>query len=99
MTVRIQVTGIAQTIKQIESDLQKHIEMVADAVANEAPKYTPKRTGRAAGGWQKDVQENNFEVYNAVPYVKYLEQPYVKSKQAPRGIIMPTLTAVKRKLK
>jgi hypothetical protein len=41
----------------------------------------------------------NFEVTNTQPYTRYLEKPYVKSKQAPRGIIGPTLTSIKGKVK
>ncbi len=65
----------------------------------EAPNFTPKRTGRASEGWAKRMGRDGFEVENKVPYVGYLEKPYVKSKKAPNGIIGPTLTSVKGKLR
>ena len=99
MNLKIEVRGIADTMKQVEQDYRGFLERVADTIVTEAPKFTPKRTGRAAAGWEKKMEKDNFSVENNVPYVGYLEKPYVKSKQAPRGIIGPTLTSVKGKLK
>ena len=99
MNLKIEVRGIADTVKQVEQDYRGFLERVADTIATEAPKFTPKRTGRAAAGWEKKMSRDSFEVVNEVPYVGYLEKPYVKSKQAPKGIIGPTLTSVKGKLK
>jgi hypothetical protein len=99
MNLKIEVRGVANTIKQVEADYRGFLERVADTILTEAPKFTPKRTGRAAAGWEKKMSDDNFSVENNVPYVGYLEKPYVKSKQAPRGIIGPTLTSVKGKIK
>lgn len=70
-----------------------------DLIHQEAPNFTPRRTGRAARAWEKDVRAGKMEVLNRTPYVGYLELPYAKSRQAPKGIIGPTLTSVKRKFK
>ena len=99
MNLKIEVRGVADTMKQVEQDYRGFLERVADTIVTEAPKFTPKRTGRAAAGWEKKMEKDNFSVENNVPYVGYLEKPYVKSKQAPKGIIGPTLTSVKGKLK
>ena len=99
MNLKIEVRGIADTMKQVEADYRGFLERVADTIVTEAPKFTPKRTGRAAAGWEKKMEKDNFSVENNVPYVGYLEKPYVKSKQAPKGIIGPTLTSVKGKIK
>lgn len=99
MNLKIEVRGVADTIKDIELQYHDFLERVADTIVTEAPKFTPKRTGRAAAGWEKKVTKDSFEVVNNVPYVGYLEKPFVKSKQAPKGIIGPTLTSVKGKLK
>lgn len=99
--IKIEVSGIASTIKQVESDYRAFLERVADTVVEEAPRFTPKRTGLASRSWESRSTQGgrNFEVSNAQPYTVYLEKPYVKSKQAPQGIIGPTLTSVERKLK
>lgn len=100
MNLKIEVSGVAQSIKQVESDLADFQERVAEMVLQEAPKFTPKRTGRARAGWEiTGSKGKELAVENNVPYVGYLEKPYVKSKQAPRGIIGPTLTSVKGKMK
>jgi hypothetical protein len=99
MNLKIEVRGVADSIKQIEEDYHAFLERVADTIVEEAPKFTPKRTGKAAASWEKRMERGNFEVTNTTDYAQYLEKPYVKSKQAPRGIIGPTLTSVKGKLR
>jgi hypothetical protein len=99
MSFKIEVTGIDLTMKKVEEDLGAFVERVMDLVEEEAPKFTPRKTGRAASGWGKGGSGIDSYVENPVPYVQYLEKPYVKSRQAPRGIIGPTLTSVKGKIK
>lgn len=99
MQIKIEVRGVQDSIRRVEQDLHDFQERITDLILQEAPKFTPKKTGRAAKGWEKDVRAKNMEVINRVPYVGYLEKPYVKSKQAPQGIIGPTLTSVKGKIK
>jgi hypothetical protein len=100
MNLKIEVRGISNTMRNIEHDILAFEERVVDMVLQEAPKFTPKRTGRAAAGWEKDGSPGkDLAAVNSVPYVGYLEKPYVKSKQAPQGIIGPTLTSVKGKIK
>jgi hypothetical protein len=99
MNLKIEVRDIDKAIRGIETQYNEFLERVADTVTTEAPKFTPKRTGRAAKGWENNSKPGEILVENKVPYVGYLEKPYVKSKQAPRGIIGPTLTSVKGKIK
>jgi hypothetical protein len=100
MDLKIEVHGISDTVHRIEKEARAFEERVVDMVLQEAPKFTPKRTGRAAAGWERSGEPGrDLSVVNRVPYVGYLEKPYVKSKQAPQGIIGPTLTSVKGKLK
>ena len=97
--IKIEVRGIAESIREVEKDYQDFLERVADMVLEEAPRFTPVRTGLARRSWEKTVTKDNFEVTNTQPYTRYLEKPYLKSKQAPLGIIGPTLTSVQRKMK
>lgn len=98
MQIKIEVRGIAETIDSVQSQYHEFLERVADTITEEAPKFTPRRTGRAAKGWENRSKQGEIAVENRVPYVGYLEKPYVKSKQAPQGIIGPTLTSVKGKV-
>jgi hypothetical protein len=97
--IKIEVRGVAEAIDGVRSQYHEFLERVANTITEEAPKFTPKRTGRAARGWENRSKQGEITVENPVPYVGYLEKPYVKSKQAPRGIIGPTLTSVKGKIK
>jgi hypothetical protein len=99
MAFKIEVSGISSMMKRLDEDLGDFVERVMDSTVSEIPKFTPKDTGRARSGWERRGQGLDSRVENAVPYVQYLERPYVKSKQAPRGIIGPTLTSVKGKLR
>jgi GTP cyclohydrolase I len=101
MSIKIEVIGIPETMQRIESEYRDFLERVADAVVQEAPRQTPKRTGRAAAGWKKNMEQDSFEISNPVPYVQYLERGTRKMKAANngRGIIGPTLTSIKGKIK
>lgn len=99
MNLKIEVRGVAETIDEVKGQYQDFLERVADTIVEEAPKFTPKRTGLAARSWVANKSKDNFEVTNTQAYTVYLEKPYVKSRQAPRGIIGPTLTSVKGKIK
>jgi hypothetical protein len=101
MNLKIEVRGLAESIREVEAEYHAFLERVADTIVKEAPRFTPKRTGLASRSWESKATEQggNFEVTNTQPYTVYLEKPYVKSKQAPRGIIGPTLTSVKGKLR
>lgn len=89
------------TISYNPQDLQKSFEDfvadVADEIERDARSNTPVRTGRARAGWTKSVNREQFTVENRVPYIGKLEAG--ASRQAPRGIIGPTLTQVKGKYK
>ena len=49
--IKIEVRGIADTIKQVEGDYREFLERVADTIVEEAPRFTPKRTGLASRSW------------------------------------------------
>ena len=83
--------------RDLERDLGKFVAEVAAEVDKDARANTPVRSGRARRGWVKTVSSDTFTVQNKVPYIGKLEAG--ASRQAPRGIIGPTLTAVKGKYK
>lgn len=83
----------------LEGELETLLERVLDYTNTQAKRYTPVDTGRARDGWRTKREGSQGTVENPVPYVQYLEKPFAKSKQAPRGIIGPTLTAVKGKFR
>ena len=73
------------------------IQEVADTVEVTAKSNTPVKTGYTKTKWTKKTTKKDFEVANRVPWIERLEAG--ASKQAPRGIIGPTLTQIKGKIK
>lgn len=94
MTVKI--TGLDALGRELDRSLKQTLEEVADEVLVDARANTPIKTGNARRNWTKKVTENNFEVQNKVPYIERLEAG--ASRQAPKGIIGPTLAQIKGKV-
>jgi HK97 gp10 family phage protein len=92
----ISITGVAGVQKDIKNSLSSLMEDLADQVYANAQSNTPVKSGKARRAWQKKVTQENFEVSNKVPYIERLEAG--ASKQAPRGIIGPTLEQIKGKV-
>jgi hypothetical protein len=83
--------------RKVAKTLQMTIQEVADTVEETAVRNTPIKTGYTRRQWNKKVGYSDFEVSNRVPWIGRLEAG--ASKQAPRGIIGPTLTQLKGKIK
>lgn len=80
------------------------MQLLANEVYREVRKNTPVDTGRAKSGWTKTVTDKGFTVQNAVPYVPVLDKGRHMtnrgmrgSKQAPKGIVGPSLNSIKGK--
>lgn len=65
--------------------------------SNSSGVITPVKTGFTRDQWTLNYKKRDFEVANRVPWIGKLEAG--ASRQAPKGIIGPTLTQVKGKLK
>jgi len=63
----------------------------------EVKKRTPIKQGRARRGWRVERRGTNTHVVNRTPYIGTLERG--RSKQAPRGILKPTLRGLKNRRK
>jgi hypothetical protein len=91
------LTGADQIAPTMRRELESLMKQVGDEVLNIAKKETPVRSGNARKNWTKEEQASSFTVENRVPYIERLEAG--SSRQAPRGMIMPTLTQIKGKYK
>jgi HK97 gp10 family phage protein len=89
--------SITYDTRDLERTFSQFVAEVAAEVDKDARANTPIKSGNARRNWTKTVSSNNFTVQNRVPYIGRLEAG--ASKQAPRGIIGPTLTQVKGKFK
>jgi hypothetical protein len=81
--------------------LPDRIEALIDKVGKDALRsikgFTPIRSGRARRGWTYEGERRpGWTVSNQVPYIERLEAGH--SRQAPRGILAPTKSTVRRSL-
>jgi len=90
-------TGADVISKKVQKTLQMTMQQVADEVETTAKSKTPVKTGYTRSQWTKTVTKNDFEVANRVPWIEKLEAG--ASRQAPKGIIGPTLRTLKGKIK
>ena len=89
---------ISVTLKgDFKDDLAGFIAELADEVYQDAKANTPVRSGNARRAWTKTVSKVGAVIDNKVPYIERLEAG--ASRQAPKGILGPTLTQVKGKYK
>lgn len=79
-------------VNAYKREVDKLIKDVQSETYKTARKQTPVRTGYARDNWQQDTLKDGFSVTNSVPYIGRLEKGY--SKQAPRGILTPTVKKV-----
>ena len=77
--------------------LKEFVKELADTVEKTARKNTPIKTGNARRNWTKSVTGTDAVIQNKVPYIGKLEAG--ASRQAPKGILKPTLTEIKGKYK
>jgi hypothetical protein len=81
----------------LKTELAGFIKELANDVIDTAQKNTPVRSGNARRNWTKQVTSNSAVIQNKVPYIERLEAG--ASRQAPKGILGPTLTTIKGKYK
>lgn len=92
--MRVILTGARRVERELDRTLEQTVKDVSNVVYREAREATPVRTGYTKSKWNQSVKDDDFTVSNRVPWIERLEKG--ASKQAPRGIIGPTLTATKR---
>lgn len=95
--MQIKVTGLDRLSRELELSLTETVQRLSDEVLVTARAKTPIRSGLARRSWKKSVSQDTFVVENRVPYIERLEAG--ASKQAPRGIIGPTLSQIKGKIR
>lgn len=95
--MKVTISGLDTIRRDINLSLKDMIQRVSVETEIAARENTPKKTGRARNSWRRQTTKDDFRVENTVPYIERLEAG--ASRQAPRGIIGPTLTQVKGKFK
>ena len=95
--MRISFIGAGSITKDLDRSLSDAVKKLSELTLQEAKSHTPIRSGNARRNWAKTSTKDSFKVENKVPYIERLEAG--ASRQAPKGIIGPTLTAIKGKAK
>ena len=93
--LRIVAIGTRAVMNGLKKTARSLLYKVAEDALVEAKKQTPIDKGTARRNWK--IQHGNKEVlvYNRLPYIEELERG--RSKQAPRGILKPTVNKIKRR--
>jgi len=99
--LKIELVNSSINIRDI---IASQVKLLAESVYTEVRTHTPVDTGRAKSGWTKSVKSDGFVIENSVPYTPILDKGRHMtnrgmrgSKQAPKGIIGPSLESIKRK--
>ncbi len=95
--MKVTFTGTNTITSNLKRELNQFLTDLGNTTLQEARAKTPVKTGNARSKWTKTDTKTAFEVTNRVPYIERLEAG--ASRQAPKGIIGPTLTAIKGKTK
>jgi HK97 gp10 family phage protein len=95
--MQITISGVAGVNRDLDTTLAKFVSDLGKEVLADAKANTPVRSGNARRNWTKSDTKSGFRVTNNVPYIERLEAG--ASRQAPKGILGPTLTQVKGKYK
>jgi hypothetical protein len=95
--MKMVLTGVNDVLREINKIVEETVAETAKTVDKTARKETPVRTGYTQSQWKEKTDKRSFKVENKVPWIERLEAG--ASKQAPRGIIGPTLKTLKGKTK
>ena len=93
--LKLSILGTKRTMGVLEREKARIISEIAQDTLDVARNNTPIDEGRARRGWRL---ENTFEgkrIANRVPYIDLLEAG--RSKQAPNGILGPTVREISRR--
>ena len=94
---RTRVLNLNEVLTSVEKSIKGVSTKLTNALLKEVRKNTPIRQGRARKGWRVERQGTNTKFINRVPYIGKLERG--RSKQAPQGILRPTVRNIKNRRK
>ena len=94
---RTRVLNLNEVLTSVEKSIKGVSTKLTNALLKEVRKNTPIRQGRARKGWRVERQGTNTKVVTRVPYIGTLERG--RSKQAPQGILRPTVRNIKNRRK
>ena len=100
--LKLQVIGLPNVQNALGKELESAVKRLSNDLFAEVRATTPVDTGRARSGWREKTTKKNFVIENKVPYIDVLDKGRHMtsrgmrgSKQAPNGIVGPSLKAIK----
>jgi hypothetical protein len=89
------ITGTRQVMRSLEREKENFITRVANDILEIAKSKTPIDKGQARRGWRLESSFRQKSIVNRVPHIEALERGH--SKQAPNGILGPTVREITRR--
>lgn len=90
--------------KRLSARVRSEVQRLGQSLFTEIRQRTPVDTGTAKAGWKSRNTQQGFEISNNVPYIGILDKGRHMtrrgmrgSKQAPNGMVGPSLDSIKRK--
>jgi hypothetical protein len=101
---KLQLVDAGGLQKRLSARIRSEVQRLGQSLAREIKQRTPVDTGRAKAGWRNQNTQQGFEITNQVPYIGILDKGRHMtsrgmrgSKQAPKGMVGPSLDSIKRK--
>jgi hypothetical protein len=94
LSISVVGKSLRPQLKRLE---EKQARLLANDIFRGVKDLTPVDTGKAKRGWRLLRRRFGFIINNSVKYVPYLERGH--SKQAPRGMVKPTLERLRARNK
>ena len=91
----IRVKGTREVMRGLEREKDSIITKIAEDTKSVAVSKTPIDQGQARRGWRLETSFRMKKIVNRVPYIDLLEKG--RSKQAPRGILGPTIREISKR--
>jgi hypothetical protein len=89
------VTGTRAVMRSLEREKENLMTRVATDILEVAKSKTPIDKGQARRGWRLEKSYRQQNIVNRVPHIDALEKGH--SKQAPNGILGPTVREISRR--
>lgn len=93
--IELRVTIQGPSSSELQKELGRYVDDLMQDTLQVSRKYTPIRSGQARRAWKKIGQGRNSRIENTVPYIERLDAG--TSRQAPKGIIKPTLDEISKR--
>jgi hypothetical protein len=101
---KVELIDAGSLQRRLSARMRSEVQRLGQSLFTEVKQRTPVDTGTAKAGWRSKNTQAGFEINNQVSYIGVLDKGRHMtsrgmrgSKQAPKGIVGPSLQSIKRK--